>query len=407
MMKLAGRRFAAACLIVMALVDVAAADNREEAGKEFSAGQAADNVHDSPAAIEHYLKSYELVPHPATAYNIALNYEKLHKYRQAAAYYQRYLDGSSDPPDRIKVQKIIADLQAKPGRVTVRTSPAGGQITIDDKPAEQEPLKKVLAGGPHRIVALVNGQTQSQDIEVAFGEDQDVMVAFVPQSGSLTILSTVPATQLWVDGQMIGQAPTAIALPPGQHQIAAQAVGWAPQTKPVVVEAGRASQITFTLVRGPGNANGNSDSNGNNSAYGTTPPSTTSFMGAILAGPFFPISGGGNSVGVVEPEFGFRWNSGELYARFALATEEGNFSSYGIGYRLGPMNKQKTHLYYAFNIGFSPQFAFDGRVGVALAGVLGRRVDVYAELGLGYTLASGSGSTVAYLPAVVGLAFHK
>ena len=405
-MKFAGRRFVAVCLLLMATVNIAVADNREEAGKEFAAGQAADNARDSAGAIEHYLKSYELVPHPATAYNIALNYEKLQKYRQAAAYYQRYLDGSSDPPDRIKVKKIIADLQAKPGRVTVRTSPVGGQISIDGKPAEQEQLKKVLPGGPHHIEAVVNGQPQSQDINVAFGEDQDVLLAFVPQSGSLTILSTVPATQLWVDGQLIGQAPTAIALPPGQHQVAAQAPSWAPQTKPVVVEAGRASQITFTLVRGTGNANGTNGSS--NSAYGTAPASSVSFMGAILAGPYFPVSGTSAGAGaVVEPEFGFRWNSGELYARFALAPEGGSFSSYGIGYRLGKMTNPQTHFYYSANIGFSPQFVVDGRVGLAIAGVLGKRVDIYAEVGLGYSFSGANGTTIGYIPAMVGLAFHK
>ncbi len=412
-MKLLVARYATVLMLSLTLSAVAFADNREEAGKEFAAAQQAEKDKDIAAAIEHYLKSNELAPHPSTAYNIALNYEKLLNFRQAAVYYRKYLDGSSDPSDRVKVQKLIAELQNKPSRITIRSSPAGAPITIDGKPAGVDPLVINVTGGVHRIAATANGVQQTQDIEAAFGEPQDIMLSFVPQSGGLTILSSVPGTQLWVDGQPIPLAPTAVMLPPGQHQVTAQASGYAAQTKTVTIEAARTAQITFTLVRGGASPVGNPGTPGG-VVYQPTPG--VAFIAGLLAGAYFP--GSDSASAAVEPQFGIRWSTGELYARFTFVDSVVKFGQFGIGYRAGTMTKNQTHFYYAANAGFSPGFTLDGRIGMALKGVLSNKIDLYVEAGVGYVIQSANDNNSAagsqpvsgtelYFPAMAGLVFHK
>lgn len=412
-MKLFVGRYATVLLLLLTLNSVARADNREEAGKEFAAAQQAEKNKDIAGAIEHYLKSNELAPHPSTAYNIALNYEKLLNFRQAAVYYQKYLDGSSDPPDRVKVQKLIADLQNKPSRITIRTSPAGAQISIDGKPAGVDPLITTVPGGVHRITANANGTQQTQDIDAKFGEPQDIMLSFAPQAGSLTILSSVPGTQLWVDGQPVPLAPTSVQLAPGQHQITAQAIGYAPQTNTVTIEAARANQITFTLVRGGAKPGGNPG--------GVTYPPTpgVTFIAGLLAGVYLPVSDFAASA--FEPQFGIRWTTGELYARFAfVGSDTIDVGNFGLGYRIGAMTKNRTHVYYAANAAFGTGFTFDGRIGMAIKGVLSNKVDIYLEGGVGYAIQGSeesSGSlpgepapstgTEFFFPVMAGLVFHK
>ena len=414
-MKLSVGRYATVLILSLSMNSVAFADNREEAGKEFAAAQQAEKDKDTAAAIEHYLKSNELAPHPSTAYNIALNYEKLLNFRQAAVYYQKYLDGSSDPSDRVKVQKLIAELRNKPSRLVIRTSSVGSQISIDGKPAGVDPLIISIAGGTHRIAATAGGIQQTQDIETSFGEPQDIMLSFVPQSGGLTILSSVPGTQLWVDGQPIPVAPTAVTLPPGQHQVTAQAVGYAVQTKAVTVEAARSAQITFTLVRGGGNAGGNPSNPGNPGGVANPATPGVTFIAGLLGGAYVPINFSAGAA--IEPQFGIRWATGELYARFPFVNTEIDFSQFGIGYRLGAMTQNRTHWYYAANAGFGPGFSFDGRIGLALQGVLSNKVDIYLEGGLGYAFPPADGSsaipgdastgTQLYFPVMAGLVFHK
>ncbi|MBP9085009.1 MAG: PEGA domain-containing protein [Kofleriaceae bacterium] len=401
-------------MLLLALSSVALADNREDAGKEFAAAQQAEKQKDFASAIEHYLKSNELAPHPSTAYNIALNYEKLLNFRQAAVYYQKYLDGSSDPPDRVKVQQLIADLQNKPSRITIRSSPAGAQITIDGTPAGVDPLVTTVTGGVHRIAAIANGMQQTQDIDAKFGEPQDLMLSFGPQAGILTILSSMPGTQLWIDGQPIALAPTSVNLLPGQHQVTAQAVGYAVQNKTVTIEAARSAQITFTLVRGGAPPVGNSGS----VVYPPTPSLT--FIAGLLAGSYFPVSD--YTAPALEPQFGFRWGTGELYARFAfVASDAVKFGNFGMGYRVGAMTHNRTHVYYAANVGFSPGLNFDGRIGMALRGALGNKLDIYVEAGLGYAFRGDedtsadpplpnsppAGGTELYFPVMAGVVFHK
>jgi len=94
-----------AWLVLWALVARAGADNdaldtREEARREFTLGQEADKRKDWAKAIEHYLRANDLVSHPFTMFNIATDYERLGRLREAATWYERYIEATPDEADK-------------------------------------------------------------------------------------------------------------------------------------------------------------------------------------------------------------------------------------------------------------------------------------------------------------------
>jgi hypothetical protein len=173
----------------------ARADDREQARSEFLAGQDADNAHNFVGAIEHYVAANRLSPHPFALYNIATDYERLGKLRDAATYYQRYLDTAPDSPDRARVLAQIDDLKTRPSAVTVRTLPAGARIVIDGAVVGPAPFTTRLPGGPHAITADLSGRGDRRDIVVEYGEPVDVPFDLRGSSGPV-VVTVVPPDML-------------------------------------------------------------------------------------------------------------------------------------------------------------------------------------------------------------------
>src|SRR5438128_4562678 len=122
------------CLVAAVVLMIAGpvrADDREEARKAFTAGQASDKAEDWQGAIEHYMRAYDLMPHHFALYNIARDYERLGQLREAAAWYVRYVDAAPPSADRDKVQRLIGELKVRPAKLTVKSTPEGARVTVD------------------------------------------------------------------------------------------------------------------------------------------------------------------------------------------------------------------------------------------------------------------------------------
>jgi hypothetical protein len=109
------------------------------------------------------MRANDLMPHPNAMFNIATDFEQIGKLREAAVWYQRYLDSAPmESPDRAKVAKNLAarpeqaghadnpyepagcarvrgrsvrrpHVLNKPGTLTIRTNPPGVRAFVDDR----------------------------------------------------------------------------------------------------------------------------------------------------------------------------------------------------------------------------------------------------------------------------------
>jgi hypothetical protein len=243
---------------VLALGAPAHADDaadREEAAREFAAGQAADKKKDWPTAIQHYVRANDLLPHPNAMFNIGTDYERLGNLRQAAVWFQRYIEAAPDAPDREKISRLIRELAVRPSTLTVRTIPAGARVLIDGAYAGPSPYSGKIKGGPHRITFEHEGRREHKDITVDFGEPAVVDLTLRGESGTLRV-DGPPGAILIVDDMPAGNLPTTLELAPGPHKIRVTSYGYAPFETDATIAPNRETVINAQMARALGNING-------------------------------------------------------------------------------------------------------------------------------------------------------
>jgi hypothetical protein len=228
------------------------AADREEARREFTAGQAADRQRDWQAAIEHYLRANDLVPHPNAMFNIATDYERLGKLREAAVWYQRYVDAAQDSPDRDKVIRTLRDLAAKPGTLTVRSTPNGARVLVDNKFAGVTPYSGHIKGGAHRVTIEYEGQREQREVKVEFGEPAILDVKLRGASGTLKVTGEPRGALVTVDDLPAGSLPLTLDLAPGVHTVRVTQYGYAPYDTKAAINPNQETVVDSRLARATG-----------------------------------------------------------------------------------------------------------------------------------------------------------
>lgn len=236
-------------LLLLLSVRIALADPHEDARNEFAAGQAADKQKDWQSAIEHYLRAYELAPHPFALFNIAADYEQLGQLREAARFYHRYLDETKDDNDRARVTKLVTDLETRPAKLTVESTPTGAKVMIDGKAAGVTPFTGVIPGGPHRIAVDTELDRQTKDIRVEYAEPVDIAFTLRGAGGTLVVTGTPAGANVDVDGSHAGVLPLAIAVPSGKHTVRTSSDGYEAKEQVAVVEPNQPTTLEVSLEK--------------------------------------------------------------------------------------------------------------------------------------------------------------
>ncbi len=226
-----------------------------EAGREFAAGQAADRKKDWPTAIQHYVRANDLAPHPNAMFNIGSAYDKLGNLRQAAVWYQRYVEASPDAPDHDKIVKLIRALAVRPATLTVRTIPAGARISVDGEPRGTTPYSGKIDGGRHRITLEHEGRKEDREISVEFGEPAVLDLTLRGEAGTLRVVGP-PGAVLLVDDMPAGSLPVSIDLPPGPHALKVTSYGYAPFEATVDITPNRETVVNAQMSRARGSLDG-------------------------------------------------------------------------------------------------------------------------------------------------------
>lgn len=314
-------------VILVALCGPAFADEREDretARREFAAGQTADRQKKYQEAIEHYMRANDLVPHPFAMFNIAVDYERLGKLREAATWYERFLDSSTTKDsDRDKVNRTLIELRNRAAPVQVLSTPDGARVVINGIPTGTTPYRGELKGGIYLVAIQKGDERDSKEITVEYGEP--VKVEFTLRNATSTPVSTNPAPRppeiqrqppprgasgvlfvrgdpygalVHVDNVPIGTLPMTVPLEVGMHSIRVTADGYSPYEQQVNITSGSKTPVDVRLSR----------------ALGTLTPTTPSIRIGYIAGG----GGGADAKGAGAlwlGEFGVRASKYDLSAR--------------------------------------------------------------------------------------------
>lgn len=320
-------------LLVALLAMPARADEREDretARKEFAAGQAADRQRRYQEAIEHYMRANDLVPHPFAMFNIAVDFERLGKLREAANWYERFLDSSTTKDaDRDKVNRTLIDLRNRPAQVQVLSSPDGARVIINGIPAGTTPYRGELKGGIYLVAIQKGDERDSKEITIEYGEPVKVEFTLRNATSTTPVTTTTPTeirrqppprgasgvlfvrgdpygALVYVDNVPVGTLPMTVPLDIGTHRIKVTADGYAPYEQEVNIVSGGKMPVDVRLARALNNL---------------TPTTTTP---ALRVGYLAGGGGGADAKGAGAlwlGEFGVRASKYDLSARLGKVDE--------------------------------------------------------------------------------------
>jgi len=247
---------------VLVTAPSAYADDREDARKAFAEGQASDKAEDWQTAIEHYQRANDLVPHHFALYNIARDYERLGQLREAAVWYERYVEKAPPSPDRDKVQKLLAEIKLRPAKLTVKSTPSGARVTIDGQKVGVTPYNASIRGGGHRVAVELDGQRDERDVALEFGEPETIELTLrnvtarptptvkpVGLQGLLVVRGQPEGALISVDNVPAGTVPMSIPMAEGEHQVKVTSFGYADYTTSAIVTRGNESTIQVAMEK--------------------------------------------------------------------------------------------------------------------------------------------------------------
>lgn len=161
------------------------ANNKARARELYTQGQQLFRQGDFTAAQRSFEDAYKAVPNPVVLLSIAECQVRNEDFAGGVASLRQYLSEKPSAPDRPQVEAQIANLEAKPGFVSVESAPVGAMIWIDgENTGYITPNELSLRAGRHTIALSLSGYKQvQQPIDVSIGSRQHL---------SLTLTADAP-----------------------------------------------------------------------------------------------------------------------------------------------------------------------------------------------------------------------
>ncbi len=185
-----------ALLLVLTLCGPALAQSKNEAASAFARGQALHAKGDYASAIAAFERAYQLKPHHAVLCSIALCYEQMNRFVEAAAQYRRCLsEGAERSAKAASVKQALKAVEGKINYVEVKSPGAGGSVFVDGVAHGAAPQRVPLDPGRHVIEVRREGATTATaTLRVVSGEERTLTL--VPAAPAATSKPQVVAPAL-------------------------------------------------------------------------------------------------------------------------------------------------------------------------------------------------------------------
>lgn len=230
--------------------------DREAAKERFARGVERMRAQDFVGAAEQFEKAYEIAPFAVILYNLGIAYDKLDRPIEAVDALQKVIDAPGNlRADRVaRAKEIVAEQNKRIGRLLVTVDQPGAEVRIDGNGVGNTPLPgpHPVGAGTHFLVVLKSGFAPfRKEVKVAGQATETVSVTLEPTElafAQIWVRTSLPQTEVWLDGTQIGVTPLEQSFPvlPGQHAIELRRVGYHSVIKRIDVGGGATAEIEIT-----------------------------------------------------------------------------------------------------------------------------------------------------------------
>ncbi len=230
----------------------AAASGRAAAAKER--GDAAMGDLRYAEALTAYREAYALDPNPALLYNEGRALEALRRFPDALEQLEAF---STKAAPELKAQapqldELIADLRKKVTTLWITANVPGARILIGNVAAGWTPLAAALRLNAETVSIEVTREGYAPfRTTVALpggGETRvDARLVLLDTRGVLRVQASVPASEVWLDGSLVGRSPAEALALPGSHRVRVHRSGYEDFKTTVVLGPSEHKQVVVTL----------------------------------------------------------------------------------------------------------------------------------------------------------------
>jgi len=234
-----------------------AAAAKADAAKRFDRGLTLFDEGDNAGALAEFKQTYTTMPNAVVLYNIGLVYAAMGRPVDAVdALKQIVADASLSPAQRERAQSTLTDQEARIGRLSITTVPAGAHISVDNVDVAVTPLTAPLrvSVGSHVVGAVAEGYALARKEVVVAGNadaavDFQLLRADAQRDANLTVRSRLPAAEVFVNGKSAGKTPlsASLALPAGRYDIELRRSGYASSKQQIELAEGATGEVSFDL----------------------------------------------------------------------------------------------------------------------------------------------------------------
>ncbi len=229
------------------------------AGEAFGKAEAADKRGDLGEALRFYRKALAISPHPSTQYNIADVQRRKKDFEGALKSYRKYLEMDPAAKDRREVEKLIAQLDAMPGKMIIEIEESSAKVFVQGKPiaVKPEPTKRgdltytlELPKGAYSVDVITAISHANDTCRVYRGSQRTCRIRLRPRVDGNLIISGPQAMYRASIGynHVTTKLKQRFAVEPGRQELY---VRRGSQCKPMIVRVAPSPAITYVWADVP------------------------------------------------------------------------------------------------------------------------------------------------------------
>jgi tetratricopeptide (TPR) repeat protein len=218
-----------------------------EAINTFVEAVLADKAGELDTAQRRYQDSNKASEQANTHYNIADVRRRMERWKYAIESYKKYLELAPNAADKAEVERIIKQIETRPGTVVIDGEDPGAVVFVDGKLAGPSPVVLQLSDGRHSADRITPTGHVHRSFEVRPATNEHVrMTSSRDEAGNVILNGNIRFGGSWRDNGNEYRFPGRIDLPPGRHSTYLVTQNRA--CSPLAFDAPRSDELVYVWI---------------------------------------------------------------------------------------------------------------------------------------------------------------